>query len=64
MAGKIKLTIAPNGAIKSDMSGFKSCAEKTKELIKGLDLDATDITIKDKEEAVQNVTVAKQRVKA
>ena len=62
MAGRIKMTIGQNGSIKTDMSGFKSCAERTKEMLASLDVEASEITIKDKEEDVQTVSTAKQRV--
>ena len=62
--GRIKLTIAPNGAVQSDMSGFKTCASKTKEVLKTMDVEADDITTREKEENVQQVSTAQTRVKA
>jgi len=64
MAGKIKLTIGKNASVKSDMSGFKSCSEKTKELLEQMDIQADEITLREGDEEVQTVSAAKQSVKA
>lgn len=64
MEGRIKLTIAPNGAVQSDMTGFKTCASKTKEVLESMDVVADEITTREKDENVQQVSAAQTRVKA
>ena len=64
MAGKIKMTIGTNGAVDMNMKGFKSCAEKTKELAKSMQVTIDEVTINEGDEAVQTVTKNKVNVKA
>lgn len=44
---KLSLTIEPGGKITTKMDGFKDCSDKTKELIKSLDLEANDVVLED-----------------
>ena len=60
MPGKIKMTIDVGGAVAIDMSGFKKCSDKTKELMKDLEMDVSDMRLK--EEEVQQVTTNQNRV--
>jgi hypothetical protein len=63
MGGTIKLTIGKNGAVSSDMTGFKSCSTRTKEVLKTLDVQADSTTLKSDEVEVKHVSVAKQTVR-
>ena len=62
MPGTIKMVIEKNGAVKSDMSGFTSCEQKTSELLKKLDLEASDIELKEEVEGVQSLNSLQDRV--
>ena len=46
---RIKMTIGINGSVKLDMSGFKNCSSRTNKILKDLDLEATDIKLKEEE---------------
>jgi len=60
MAGSIKVIIDQNGALVVDMSNFKSCSDKTMQLMQQLDVEADNIKLK--EEEVETVTVNHQHV--
>ena len=60
MSGKIKIEIQTNGALSVDMSEFKNCADKTKELMKELDYEVDNMHLK--EEEVQTVSTSGNRV--
>jgi hypothetical protein len=58
--GTIKLEIEVNGAVAIDMTDFKNCKDKTKELMNELEMDAENITLK--EEEVQTVSTSNNNV--
>lgn len=54
----IKMTIAQNGAVVSEMSNFKKCSQATESILKDLDMSADSITAKDEEVEVASVSAA------
>lgn len=54
--GKIRVEIGRSGETKIDMSNFKNCSDKTKELLQVMDMEANSIDLKDEE--VQTVTTS------
>ena len=61
MPGTIKLTIERNAAVKSDMKGFKSCAKRTEELLEQMQVEADDVSYREREEEVQSVSTQNQK---
>jgi hypothetical protein len=58
--GTIKMVIDTNGATNIDMSNFKKCSDKTKELMKNMDMEVETMDLKD--EVVENVTTSTNNV--